>query len=37
MRTSEDVLEEASKTYEKPLEGKTAANAGIVEAEGYMH
>ena len=36
METNRDVLEEARKLYESPLEKKLAANAGIVEATGYM-
>jgi len=36
METSGDVLEEARRVYERPLERKMAANAGIVEAMGYL-
>ena len=36
METNRDVLEEARKLYERLLEKKLAANAGIVEATGYM-
>ena len=36
METNRDVLEEARKLYERPLEKKLAANAGIVEARGYL-
>jgi len=36
METNRDVLEEARKLYERPLEKKLAANAGIVEATGYL-
>ena len=36
METSGDILEEARKIYEKPLERKIATNSGIVEAVGYL-
>lgn len=36
METSGDILEEARKVYERPLERKMATNAGTVEAVGYM-
>ena len=36
METNRDVLEEARKLYERLLEKKLAANAGIVEATGYL-
>ncbi len=36
METNGDVLEEARKLYERLLEKKLAANAGIVEATGYL-
>lgn len=36
MKTDGDVLEKARKLYEKPVERKLAANAGIVEATGYL-
>jgi len=36
METNKEVLEEARKLYERPLEKKLAANAGIVEARGYL-
>jgi uncharacterized metal-binding protein len=36
METNGDVLEEARKIYDRPLEKKLAANAGIVEATGYL-
>jgi len=36
METNRDVLEEARKLYERPLEKKLAANAGIIEATGYL-
>jgi len=36
METNGEVLEEARKLYEKPVERKLAANAGIVEATGYL-
>ena len=36
METNGDVLEEAKKLYERPSEKKLAANAGIVEATGYL-
>jgi len=36
METSGDVLEEARKVYERPLERTMATNAGTVEAVGYM-
>ncbi|MGQ9460218.1 MAG: DUF1847 domain-containing protein [Candidatus Bathyarchaeaceae archaeon] len=36
METSGNVLEEARKVYEKPLERRMTTNAGTVEAVGYM-
>jgi len=36
MEINRDVLEEARKLYERLLEKKLAANAGIVEATGYL-
>jgi len=36
METNGDVLEDARKIYERPLERKMATNAGTVEAVGYM-
>ena len=36
METNGEVLEEARKLYEKPMERKLAANAGIIEATGYL-
>ncbi len=36
METNGDVLDEARELYEKPVERKLAANAGIVEATGCL-